>query len=137
MEKAYMTRIEALRQQYLATRVDMDVYNAKYLTEGFKASEGQPWIIQNAIGYYHQCMKKHVYIQDHELLVGGPGFKPRCGILCADSSASILDKELDTMSTRPYDPFYMSDEAKRIYVEDVKDYWKDRCVLDRCNKLAP
>lgn len=137
MEKAYMTRIEALRQQYLATRVDMDVYNAKYLTEGFKASEGQPWIIQKATGYYHQCMKKHVYIQDHELLVGGPGFKPRCGILCADSSASILDKELDTMSTRPYDPFYMSDEAKRIYVEDVKDYWKDKCVLDRWNKLAP
>ena len=137
MEKAYMTRIEALRQQYLATRVDMDVYNAKYLTEGFKASEGQPWIIQKATGFYHQCMKKHVYIQDHELLVGGPGFKPRCGILCADSSASILDKELDTMSTRPYDPFYMSDEAKRIYVEDVKDYWKDKCVLDRWNKLAP
>jgi len=124
-----MTRIEALRQQYLATRVDMDVYNAKYLTEGFKASEGQPWIIQKATGFYHQCMKKHVYIQDHELLVGGPGFKPRCGILCADSSASILDKELDTMSTRPYDPFYMSDEAKRIYVEDVKDYWKDKCWI--------
>ena len=36
MAKEYMKRIEALRQQYLATRVDMDVYNAKYLTEGFK-----------------------------------------------------------------------------------------------------
>ena len=46
MAKEYMKRIEALRQQYLATRVDMDVYNAKYLTEGFKESEGEPWIIQ-------------------------------------------------------------------------------------------
>lgn len=36
MAKEYMKRIEALRQQYLATRVDMDVYNAKYLTEGFR-----------------------------------------------------------------------------------------------------
>ena len=34
MAKAYMERIEALRQQYLNTRVDMDVYNAKYVTEG-------------------------------------------------------------------------------------------------------
>ena len=42
MAKEYMKRIEALRQQYLATRVDMDVYNAKYLTEGFKESEGEP-----------------------------------------------------------------------------------------------
>ena len=48
MAKKYMERIEALRQQYLATRVDMDVYNAKYVTEGFKDTEGQPWIIQKA-----------------------------------------------------------------------------------------
>ena len=40
MAKKYMERIEALRRQYLATRVDMDVYNAKYVTEGFKASPG-------------------------------------------------------------------------------------------------
>ena len=50
MAKAYMERIEALRQQYLNTRVDMDVYNAKYVTEGFKETEGQPWILQKATG---------------------------------------------------------------------------------------
>lgn len=48
MAKKYMERIEALRQQYLSTRVEMDVYNAKYLTEGFKEAEGQPWILQKA-----------------------------------------------------------------------------------------
>ena len=53
MEKAYLTRIEALRKQYLDTRVDMDVYNAKYLTEGFKESEGDPWIIQKVIGFQY------------------------------------------------------------------------------------
>ena len=49
MTRNYMQRIEALRKQYMDTRVDMDVYNAKYLTEGFKESEGQPWIIQKAV----------------------------------------------------------------------------------------
>ena len=108
MAKEYLKRIEALRKQYLETRVDMDVYNAKYLTEGFKESEGQPWIIQKATGYYHQCRDKNIYILPHELLVGGVAFKPRAGVLCADSSASIIDRELDTISTRPYDPFYLS-----------------------------
>ena len=51
MTKKYMERIEALRQQYLSTRVDMDVYNAKYVTEGFKETEGQPWIIP--VSYTH------------------------------------------------------------------------------------
>lgn len=120
MAKEYMKRIEALRQQYLATRVDMDVYNAKYLTEGFKESEGEPWIIQKAVGYRHICEKKNVYIQDNELLVGGVGFKPRAGILCADSSAGIIADELDTISTRKFDPFYLSEEGKKIYTEDVK-----------------
>ena len=45
MAKKYMERIEALRKQFLDTRVDMDVYNAKYLTEGFKEYEGKPWIL--------------------------------------------------------------------------------------------
>lgn len=132
-----MERIEALRQQYLNTRVDMDVYNAKYLTEGFKESEGQPWIIQKATGYLHQCKKKNVYILDNELLVGGAGFKPRCGILCADSSCSILDRELDTISTRKFDPFYLSEEGKKVFKEEVSDYWKNKCVLDRWRTLAP
>lgn len=137
MAQTYMERIQALRKQYLDTRVDMDVYNAKYLTEGFKKTEGQPWIIQKATGFLHQCRKKNIYIQDNELLVGGAGFKPRCGILCADSSCSILDRELDTISTRKFDPFYLSEEGKKVFQEEVSDYWKNKCVLDRWRALAP
>lgn len=137
MVNNYMHRIEALRKQYLDTRVDMDVYNAKYLTEGFKETEGQPWIIQKATGFLHQCRDKNIYILDNELLVGGAGFKPRCGILCADSSCSILDRELDTISTRKFDPFYLSEEGKKVFKEEVSDYWKNKCVLDRWRALAP
>ncbi len=137
MAKEYLNRIEKLREQYLDTRVEMDVYNAKYLTEGFKEAEGQPWEIQKATGYYNQCAKKHIYIQDHELLVGGVGFKPRCGLLCADSSCSIIDRELDTVSTREFDPFYLSEEGKKIFKEDVSEYWKGKCMLDRWQAMSP
>ncbi len=133
----YMERINALRAQYLSTRVDMDVYNAKYLTEGFKEAEGQPWIIQKATGFLHQCRKKNIYILDHELLVGGAAFKPRAGILCADSSCSIIDRELDTISTRKFDPFFLSEEGKAIFKKEVSEYWKNKCVLDRWRALAP
>ena len=137
MKKNYMNRIEALRQQYLATRVDMDAYNAKYVTEGFKDTEGQPWIIQKATGYKYECKRKQIYIQDHELLVGGIGFKPRCGILNPDSASGVIEKEVDTISTRPFDPFYLSEEGKKVYLEEVKDYWKNKCVLDRWNLMLP
>ncbi len=137
MAKEYMERIEALRKQYLATRVEMDVYNAKYVTEGFRETEGQPWIIQKATGYLNECRKKNIYIQDHELLVGGVGFKPRCGILNPDSACSVIENELDTISTRPFDPFYLSEEGKKVFKEDVADYWRGKCVLDRWRIMAP
>ncbi len=95
MKKNYMNRIEALRQQCLATRVDMDVYNAKYMTEGFKDTEGQPWIIQKATGYKYECEREQIYIQDHELLVGGIGFKPRRGILNPDSASGVIKAEAE------------------------------------------
>ena len=137
MAENYMERIEALRQQYLATRVDMDVYNAKYVTEGFRDTEGLPWMIQKATGYKYECERKQIYIQAHELLVGGVGFKPRCGILNPDSASGVIEREVDTISTRPFDPFYLSDEGKQVYLNDVKDYWKNKCVLDRWNLMLP
>lgn len=137
MEKKYMKRIEALREQYLNNRVDMDVYNAKYVTEGFKDTEGLPWILQKATGYKYECERKQIYIQDHELLVGGVGFKPRAGILNPDSASGVIEKELNTISTRKFDPFYLSEEGKQIYLNDVKDYWKNKCVLDRWNLMLP
>lgn len=137
MAKEYLKRIEALKRQYFATRVDMDVYNAKYLTEGFRETEGMPWVIQKATGFKRQAEKKNIYILDHELLVGGAAFKPRAGILCADSSCSIIDREIDTISTRKFDPFYLSEEGKKIFKEEVSAYWKNKCVLDRWNMMAP
>ena len=63
--------------------------------------------------------------------------KPRCGILCADSSCSILDRELDTISTRKFDPFYLNEEGKKIFKEEVSDYWKNKCMLDRWRATTP
>ena len=43
-----MERINALRKNYLSHRVEMDIKDAYYVTQGFKATEGQPWAIQKA-----------------------------------------------------------------------------------------
>ena len=135
--KNYMDRINALRTNYLNTRVEMDVWDALYMTEGFQQTEGLPWAIQKATGYKNICEKKHIYIQDNELLVGGVGFKPRCGILNPDSACSVIEKELDTISTRPYDPFYLSEESKKVFMDKIAPYWRGKCVLDRWNAMMP
>jgi choline trimethylamine-lyase len=46
--------------------------------------------------------------------------------LCADSCWSVLDRELETISTRKYDPFYLKPEDKAIFEQEIKPYWQGR-----------
>ena len=58
MAKEYMERIEALRKQYLATRVEMDVYNAKYVTEGFRENAGRRTVMKyKSLAVHRQKLK--------------------------------------------------------------------------------
>ncbi|WP_125568368.1 glycyl radical protein [Companilactobacillus insicii] len=137
MSEGYMNRINALRDNYLSHRVEMDILDSYYVTEAFKATEGQPWQIQKATAMKNVYEKKPIYIQDNELLVGGVAFKPRAGILNPDSACSVIEKELDTISTRKYDPFYLSEENKKLFMEEVAPYWRGKCVLDRWDAMMP
>ena len=137
MARDYMKRINALRENYMSHRVEMDILDAYYVTQGFKETEGQPWQIQKATGMKKVYENKPIFIQDNELLVGGVAFKPRAGILNPDSACSVIEKELDTISTRKYDPFYLSDENKKLFMEEVAPYWRGKCVLDRWNAMMP
>ena len=137
MAKEYMNRINKLRDNYFSHRIEMDILDAYYVTQGFKATEGQPWAIQKATAMKTVYENKPIYIQDNELLVGGVAFKPRAGILNPDSACSVIEKELDTISTRTYDPFYLSEENKKLFMEEVAPYWRGKCVLDRWNAMMP
>lgn len=93
-------RIERLKERLLAVRPEMDLENARLLTEGFQEAEGLPLIQRKAWAFRKQCAEKTIFIQDDELIVGCSGSKVRGGILCADTCWGVLDAELDTISTR-------------------------------------
>lgn len=122
----YMERINRLKKRVLETRPEIDLENARLLTEAFKEAEGKPLVVKKALAFRKQCMEKTVTIWDDELIVGCSGSKICGGILCADTCWSVLDDELDTISTRPYDPFYLRPEDKKAFEEEIRPYWKGR-----------
>lgn len=123
---AYMKRINRLKQRVLETRPEMDLENASLLTKGFQESEGKPLAVRKAAAFRKQCLEKTVKIWDDELIVGCSGSKIRGGILCADSCWSVLENELDTISNRPYDPFYLAPADRETFIQEVRPYWKGR-----------
>ncbi len=126
IEPAYMARIKSLKKRVLDTRPEMDLENARLLTRGFSEAEGDPLVLRKAKSFYKQCAEKKVTIWDEELIVGCSGSKIRAGILCADSCWSVLDRELDTISDRRYDPFYLKPEDRTAFINEIKPYWKGR-----------
>jgi choline trimethylamine-lyase len=122
----YLERINRLKARVLETKPEMDLENACLLTRGFQDNEGKPLVLRKANAFHRQCCEKTVTIWDDELIVGCSGSKIRAGILCADSCWSVLDKELDTISNRPYDPFHLKPVDRKLFNDEIKPYWKGR-----------
>lgn len=137
MAKEYMDRISRLKNRVLNTRPEMDLENAVILTRGFQESEGEPLVVQKAYAFRKQCMEKTVKIWDDELIVGNSGSKQRGGILCPDTCWSVLDAELDTISEREYDPFYLTAQDRKAFEEIIRPYWKGRSTYEKWLRQIP
>lgn len=137
MGKDYLERIEYLKDRVVNTRPEIDLENARILTKSFRETQGEPLTVRKAKAFRRQCKEKTVKIWDKELIVGCSGSKMRAGILCADTCWSILDDELDTISTRRYDPFFLTDQDREIFLEEIKPYWKGRSNYEAWLKQIP
>jgi formate C-acetyltransferase len=129
--KKYMERVNRLKARVLNTRPEMDLENAVILTKGFQESEGEPLAVQKAYAFQKQCREKSVKIWNDELIVGNSGSKQRGGLLCPDTCWSVLDEELDTISTREYDPFFLTEEDRKKFIEIIRPYWKGRSTYEK------
>lgn len=127
----YMRRIQKMKERVIRTRPSIDLENAKILTESFLETEGEPLVLRKAKAFREQCENKTVTIWEDELIVGCSGSKIRGGLLCADVCWSILDKELDTISGRPYDPFIVTEEEKAVFNDVIKPFWAGRSNYEK------
>lgn len=136
-EKKYMDRVNRLKERVLKTYPEIDMENAIILTRGFQESEGKPPVVQKAYAFRKQCMEKTIKIWDDELIVGNAGSKQRGGLVCPDDCWTFLDREIDTINERKYDPFHLKEEDKKDFLEIVKPYWKGRSIYEKWSEQIP
>ena len=112
MNEKQKARIQFMKERVVSKTPEMDLENARILTESFEETGGELLAIQKAKSFRKQCEEKTIEIWDKELIVGCAGSKMRGGILSADTCWSILDNELDTINERKYDPFVLKPEDR-------------------------
>lgn len=91
-----------------------------------------PKIVLRAKCFRYCCETAPLVIQDHELIVGAPNGKPRAGAFSPDIAWRWMEDELETIGTRAQDPFYISDEDKKIMREELFPFWAGKSVDEYC-----
>lgn len=122
-------RIQNLVDQLFEKLPEIETDRAVLLTESYKETEGQPIIVRRAKAFSHILKNIPVTIRKNELIVGSATKSPRSCQVFPEFSYDWLEKEFDTVETRSADPFYISEDNKRI-LRDVYKYWKGKTTSE-------
>lgn len=125
-------RLQALKDNYLEQVPSITTYRARAITKIAKENPGMPKIVLRAKCFRYCCETAPLVIQDHELIVGAPNGKPRAGAFSPDIAWRWMEDEIDTIGNRPQDPFFISDEDKKIMREELFPFWKGKSVDEYC-----
>jgi len=130
-------RVERLRQRYLDTKDRAVIDIGRIMTKVMKETEGEPIEIRRAKAFAATVRGVPINIYPDEPFVGWLFSEPRGTEVPLDQgyNGQVVEdaRELDTLSTREYMPFLISDEDKRELKEEILPYWK----AHRCSPPVP
>lgn len=130
-------RLVKLRNRVLDSKQQLYIKErGRLVTESYQASEGEDPNIRQAKALAHVLENYPIYLREDELIAGSVTPTPR-GCLWFPEITDWLINEIDTISTREYNPTIVSEEDKEYYINELHPYWKDRCSFARIQKQLP
>jgi formate C-acetyltransferase len=125
-------RQKKLKESYLKWKPTITTHRARAITKIAMENPGMPKVVLRAKCFKYCCETAPLVIQDDELIVGAPCGAPRAGAFSPDIAWRWMENEIDTIGTRPQDPFYISEEDKKYMKEELFPFWKGKSVDEYC-----
>lgn len=125
-------RLQSLRDNFLSQTPTITTHRAKAFTQVYRENPGLPKIMLRAKAFRLACETAPLVIQDNELIVGNPTGAPRAGAFSPDIAWRWMKDEMDSIGTRPQDPFYISEEDKRYMREELFPFWEGKSLDEIC-----
>lgn len=122
-------RIKRLIENLFAKMPEIESARARLITESYQSTESQPVIIRRAKAFEHILKNIPIIIRKEELIVGSTTLAPRGCQTYPEFSCEWLEAEFDTVETRSADPFYISEETKKI-LKEANSYWKGKTTSE-------
>jgi len=128
-------RVDRLRERFLRGQREVCVERARYLTESYRQTEGQPAVLRQARALEHILGHISVRIEPDELLVGNVTGKPLGAGIYPEGVAGRILGELPNLARRDCNTFVMAPDDERELVESILPYWRGKTIEERAREL--
>lgn len=125
-------RVARLKEKMLTAPYEICMARAKYFTRSYRQTAGRDPAIRNALALKLTLEQQKISIYEDEYLSGSKTEKYLAGPLSVERGDFLrtLQMEMDFLEKKRR-PFFIEDEDKRIFREEVLPYWDGRTVRDR------
>jgi len=127
-------RTERLRARFLHSEREVCPERARYLTDSYRQTEGQPAVLRQAKALRHILNHLTVHIEPDELLVGSLTGRPLAAGVYPECLGHRILGELATLETRQVNPFRVRPAVRRE-LEEILPYWRGKTLEDRARAL--
>ncbi len=129
-------RIAALKEEMLAEPRYASIEQARIVTACYQRNEDKPRCIQRALALRASLEEIAIRIEPDERIVGNRTAGVRGGVVFPETGASWVDREFETLPTRPQDRFNVHPEDITEFREKILPYWKGRSLEDRVRAVV-
>lgn len=123
-------RITLLKEKKLNEPRYVSIEQARIITRIYQENESLSIPKKRALSLKAALEELEIGVEKEELIVGNRTKGVRYGVVFPESGCSWINKEFETLPTRPQDKFRIKKEDVKEFKEIIYPYWQDRSLED-------
>ena len=131
------SRLVRLRERILLSCPSLDINRARLITQAYREAQGEPMVTVRGKAIHKLFTELPIAIASDELIVGSPTVEPRAAQLFPEIQAGWLNQELDEVSTREFDPLYLSEPDRKELREEILPFWEGKTISEWVYRDCP
>lgn len=130
MNAEQKNRIEVLKTRMLEQPRYVSIEQALIITKTYQEHETDSKQVKRAWSLYNALTQIEIGIEPEELIVGNRTKGVRYGVVFPESGISWVDREFETIPSRPQDKFLVHPEDIETFRKVIVPYWKGKSLED-------
>ena len=123
-------RITLLKEKMLNEPRYVSIEQARIITRIYQENESLSIPKKRALSLKAALEELEIGVEKEELIVGNRTKGVRYGVVFPESGCSWINKEFETLPTRPQDKFRIKKEDVKEFKEIIYPYWQDSSLED-------